>query len=140
MKFRKALSGLMLLFIPFMGTVNAFAVTKGQTPVLRTGEELSIAGTIKDIGGQPLPGVSIMVKGTRKGVSSNGDGKFTLKVQPTDILVFSLVGYRPQEITVGSKTQIEVTLEIQEAVLGEVVVTAIGSNNKKGSWVMLPKK
>ena len=121
----------MLLFIPFMGTVNAFAVTKGQTPVLKTGEELSIAGTIKDVGGQPLPGVSIMVKGTRKGVSSNGDGKFTLKVQPTDILVFSLVGYRPQEITVGSKTQIEVTLEIQESVLGEVVVTAIGIKQQK---------
>ncbi|KQB98653.1 SusC/RagA family TonB-linked outer membrane protein [Pedobacter sp. Hv1] len=114
-----------------MGTVNAFALTQGQTPVLKAGEELSIGGTIKDAGGQALPGVSILVKGTKKGVSSNGDGKFTLKVQPTDILVFSLVGYRSQEITVGSKTQIEVTLEIQESILSEVVVTAIGIKQQK---------
>ena len=130
MMFRKALSGVMLLFIPFMGTATAAAVSKRHLSISKV-EEVSISGTIKDAGGQPLPGVSITVKGSKRGISSNGDGKFNLKVQTTDVLVFSLVGFKSQEITVGSKTIFEVVLQMETSNLDEVVVTAIGIKQQK---------
>lgn len=131
MKFRKALSSLMLLFVPFIGNLDVSAANRVKSPFLSKSDEVSITGTIKDTGGQSLPGVSIMVKGTKKGISSNGEGKFVLNAQPTDVLIFSLVGYKTQEIYVGTKTHFEITLQMEASNLNEVVVTAIGIKQQK---------
>lgn len=131
MKLKKALSSLILLFIPFMGILDVSAANRVKPLFLSKSEELSITGTIKDSGGQPLPGVNVMIKGTKRGISSNGDGKFVLKAQPTDLLVFSLVGYKTQEILVGTKIQFEITLQMEASNLNEVVVTAIGIKQQK---------
>jgi len=130
MMFSKTLGGLMLLFVPFMGIAAAPAASK-QNLSLNNVEEVSITGTIKDAAGLPLPGVSITVKGSKRGISSNGDGKFNLKVQSTDVLVFSLVGFQSQEITVGNRKVFEVTLQMETSNLNEVVVTAIGIKQQK---------
>jgi hypothetical protein len=72
---------------------------------------IRVSGTISDVDGNPLAGANISVKGTARGTMSNGDGQYT--IQATDsksVLVFSYIGYVPQEIAVGSRTLINVTL------------------------------
>ncbi|WP_410479017.1 carboxypeptidase-like regulatory domain-containing protein [Pedobacter gandavensis] len=82
-------------------------------------------GTVKDANGQPFPGVTVLIKGSKKGSSTNGDGKFTIKAQSTDVLVFSLVGYQSKEIAVADKSTINVSLKVEETVLNEIAVTDI---------------
>lgn len=79
------------------------------------------------VDGSPLPGVSVVVKGTTTGTSTDADGRFTLSVPGSDaVLVFSFIGYTTQEIPAGSQTDINVRLSEDAQQLGEVVVTALG--------------
>lgn len=77
--------------------------------------------------GMPLPGVTIIIKGTTQGVSSDFDGNYTINV-PTDggVLVFSYLGFTTIEESVGNRTTINVALETSTETLDEVVVTALG--------------
>ncbi len=131
MKFRKTLTSLILLLLPFTGILASTSAYVVKPLNLSLIDELSISGTIKDSNGQPLPGVNITIKGSKRGVSTNGDGKFVLSAQPSDVLIFSLVGYKPQEVIVGAQTQIEIILQIEASNLNEVVVTAIGIKQQK---------
>ncbi len=87
-----------------------------------------ITGTVTDAeNNQPLPGASIVVKGTTTGTVTDFDGNFEIKAPSEEsILVFSYVGYTPQEIGVGGQTEINVSLVIEASALDEVVVTALG--------------
>jgi TonB-linked SusC/RagA family outer membrane protein len=78
--------------------------------------------------GSALPGVSVLVKGTTSGTSTDTDGKYTINVDnaANSVLVFSFIGFATQEIQVGSRTTIDVTLAEDATQLGEVVVTALG--------------
>jgi TonB-linked SusC/RagA family outer membrane protein len=75
-----------------------------------------------------LPGVSILVKGTTIGTSTDADGKYSLQVPDAEnsVLVFSFIGFATQEVTVGSRGQIDLTLDEDVTQLTEVVVTALG--------------
>lgn len=86
-----------------------------------------VTGTVKDAKGQPVPGTNVLVKGTTLGTSTNFDGKYTINV-PDDnsVLIFSSIGYVSQEVAIGSRTAIDVTLLDDVKQLGEVVVTALG--------------
>ncbi|GAB4031947.1 SusC/RagA family TonB-linked outer membrane protein [Spirosoma gilvum] len=75
---------------------------------------------------QPLPGVSIVVKGSTTGTTSRADGTYSLNVPANGTLTFSFIGYQNQEITVGNRTTIDVSLSVGTAILSEVVVTALG--------------
>ncbi|WP_338395133.1 SusC/RagA family TonB-linked outer membrane protein [Fulvitalea axinellae] len=86
--------------------------------------------TDKEDGGG-LPGVSVAVKGTTRGMVTDVNGKFSLEVEPEDILVFSFVGYKNQEIKVGNQTNINVSLEPDLEQLEEVVVIGYGTQKKK---------
>jgi len=87
----------------------------------------TVTGTINDSSGVPLPGASVIVKGTSNGVSTDFDGNFSLDVQnDTAILVISYIGFKTLEITVGSQTVININLEDDAESLDEVVVTALG--------------
>ncbi|MEN7549379.1 SusC/RagA family TonB-linked outer membrane protein [Rapidithrix thailandica] len=82
----------------------------------------------------PLPGVSILVKGTTKGTVSDVDGNYSLSIPESDaILVFSYVGFKAQEVAVGSQSQIDVALEYEQTELNEVVVTALGIQREEKS-------
>lgn len=93
--------------------------------------EQPITGTITDAKGEVLAGVSVLVKGTNRGTSTNGEGKYSLVVQPSETLVFSFVGYIKKEIVVGNQTEINLVLNEDTQTLGEVVVTALGIKRDK---------
>jgi len=77
--------------------------------------------------GMPLPGVSIQAKGTTAGGTTDMDGKFAINVPSgAKILVFSFVGYNPQEVEVGDRSIVNVILETASIKVEEVVVTALG--------------
>ena len=75
----------------------------------------------------PLPGVNILVKGTAAGTISDADGNYTIGVPSNEsVLVFSFVGYIAQEVAVGGRSSIDVSLNTDSQQLSEVVVTALG--------------
>jgi TonB-linked SusC/RagA family outer membrane protein len=92
-----------------------------------------VTGTITDAKtGEPLPGVTIMVEGTTKGVTTDLNGNYSIEVtQSTDVLVFSYVGYIPEKVNVGGQTTINVMLVADIKLLGEVVVVGYGSQKKE---------
>jgi len=85
-----------------------------------------VKGTVHDANGQPLPGVSIRVKGTSAGTQSDMNGNYSINVPDNATLVFSFLGYDTQEVVVAGKTTINVTLSEAAKNLNEVVVTALG--------------
>ncbi|KAA5244113.1 TonB-dependent receptor plug domain-containing protein, partial [Bacteroides finegoldii] len=87
---------------------------------------ISVSGTVKDTKGEPLIGVSVLVKGTTNGTVTDLDGKFTLKVSAGDILEFSYIGYASQSVTVTNANSLNITLSEDTQALDEVVVTALG--------------
>lgn len=85
-------------------------------------QEKNISGTVSDESGMPLPGVAVLVKGTSTGTQTDFDGKYTLKAMSGQTLVFSYLGMKSVERTVGSATTINVTLQEDAQALEEVVV------------------
>ncbi len=95
----------------------------------------TVTGMVRADSGEPLPGVTITIKGTTKGTTSDIDGKYSLTVESSEgILVFTYVGFMSKEETVGNRTVIDVTLEESHA-LEEVVVTGYSgvSRSKKSA-------
>ncbi|MCH7398732.1 SusC/RagA family TonB-linked outer membrane protein [Belliella sp. DSM 107340] len=92
-----------------------------------------VSGTVLDkTMGDPLPGVTVLVKGTTRGTNTDLDGKFTISLQPGDqVLVFSFVGFSPQEVTVGNQSVINVELDEDIQSLQEAVVIGYGTQDKK---------
>lgn len=91
-----------------------------------------ITGTVTDaITQQPLIGVSVVVKGTNKGTSTNNTGQFTITAEKGATIVFSYVGYASKEIIVGAIKTIQVQLTPVDAQLDQVVVVGYGSQRKK---------
>ncbi|WP_243698857.1 SusC/RagA family TonB-linked outer membrane protein [Flavobacterium sandaracinum] len=90
-----------------------------------------VSGTVSDASG-PLPGASVLVKGTTNGAQTDFDGKFTIKnVGSNAVLVFSYIGLKTQELNVAGKSTVNVVLNEDSAELKEVVVIGYGSVRKK---------
>ncbi len=118
--------GFTLLFTTAV-VVQSQASNSSEIAVPQSAHEVS--GVVSDAGG-PLPGVTIMEKGTANGVSSDIDGKYSLTVQPGAVLVFSFVGYKTQEIVVGNQTTINVVMKEDSQMMEEVVVVGYGTQKK----------
>lgn len=84
-----------------------------------------ITGKVTDSNNQPLTGVSVVVKGTTNGTTTDATGQYTINVKPENILVFSFVGYTSREVLIKGKSLIDVSLEEDAAALDEVVVTGV---------------
>ncbi|MDD4108856.1 MAG: SusC/RagA family TonB-linked outer membrane protein, partial [Prolixibacteraceae bacterium] len=94
-------------------------------------QQRTVNGTVTDEGGQPLPGVSVIVKGTTQGTVTNTDGNFTITGVPEGAtLVFSFVGMRLQEMIVGNQTSINVTMQEESIGIDEVVAIGYGTASK----------
>ncbi len=93
--------------------------------------EKNIRGVVRDENGDALPGVNVLIKGTQRGVSTDISGFFELVLStPSDVLIFSFVGYVSQEITVGNRSALEITLEPDQKTLDELVVVGYGTMKK----------
>jgi TonB-linked SusC/RagA family outer membrane protein len=91
-----------------------------------------ITGKVSDERGEVMPGVNVLVKNSTKGTTADTEGKFTLELSAEeDILVFSFIGYERQEIAVGTRTTIDVTLAPDFAALQEVVVIGYGTQRRQ---------
>ncbi|MCO5238318.1 MAG: SusC/RagA family TonB-linked outer membrane protein, partial [Chitinophagaceae bacterium] len=93
---------------------------------------IEISGVVRDKGGAPLEGVSVTVKGTQMGTTTNADGRFQLSVSSVNNLelVFSFVGYATQTVKAGSRTVFDIVLEEAVADLNDIVVVGYGTQRR----------
>lgn len=105
-----------------LSTSNSVQETKQQ--------KRTVKGLIKDASGIELPGVSVIVKGEKIGTASDLDGNFSIEVPDNAILVFSYIGYLPQEVKVGNNNTLSVTLKEDNQALDEVVVVGYTTQKK----------
>ncbi len=97
----------------------------------------TVAGRVTDgVGGTGLPGVNVLLKGSTAGTSTDAEGKFSLVIptqydNPGATLVFSFVGYSPQEVAVGNQNTVEVAMNVDNRQLNEVVVVGYGTQSRK---------
>ena len=91
-----------------------------------------MSGTVRDETGATLPGVNVVLKGTNSGAITDNDGRYTISV-PDDnaVLVFSFIGYQPQEVVVSNRTEIDISLVLDITALEEVVVVGYGTQRRR---------
>ena len=99
----------------------------------KVGEKLVVTGSVKDKGGMPLPGVTILLKGTQLGGVTDADGNFrlTLPGNTEHVLIFSFVGMKTREIKVNDAKPLTVVMEEDAREMDEVVVVAYGTQLKR---------
>ena len=103
-----------------LGVVLLFLLCAGLSSL---SAQRTITGNVSDAAG-PVPGASVIVKGTTTGAVADGDGNFSFATKGDNLtLVVSAVGYSTKEIALGAQTSIKVTLTEDVSTLGEVVVT-----------------
>jgi TonB-dependent starch-binding outer membrane protein SusC len=128
----------------FEGTGIKYEVYGRQIALLENGEtftfpttesvaqQKSVSGTVTDESGQPLPGVTVSIKGTTQGTVTNTDGNYSLTNIPENAtLVFSFVGIKTQEIAVGDQTTINVAMEVDAIGIEDVIVIGYGTALRK---------
>ena len=93
-------------------------------------QEKKVSGTVSDDNGLPLPGSTIIIKGTSSGVSTDFDGNYSINANVGDVLTFNYVGYADQDQTVGSSNVINVTM-LADTSLEEVIVIGYGTTTKE---------
>ncbi|MEZ0486299.1 SusC/RagA family TonB-linked outer membrane protein [Fibrella aquatica] len=101
----------------------------GALPALA--QDQSITGVVTEVDGSPLPGVTVALKGSTRGANTDATGTFRIQAPATGTLVFSFVGKIPQEVVIGNKTAINITLLDDSQSLQEVVVTGYGTQRRK---------
>ncbi|WP_157202503.1 TonB-dependent receptor [Marinilabilia salmonicolor] len=95
-------------------------------------QERAVRGTVTDQNGEPIPGVTVTVKGTTHGTITDIDGNFSLKVNPeSEVLIFSFVGMKSQEIEIGNNVRFDVVMQEDVMGLDEVVVVGYGIKKKE---------
>jgi Bacterial Alpha-2-macroglobulin MG10 domain/CarboxypepD_reg-like domain/MG2 domain/Alpha-2-macroglobulin family/Alpha-2-macroglobulin bait region domain len=90
-----------------------------------------VSGTVFDESGNPLPGVTVLIKGTSTGTTTDFDGNFSLQANPKDELVFSYIGHSSREINIGNNNSLSISLAGDAQSLDEVVVTAMGVSKER---------
>lgn len=115
-----------LLSLPFSlegkTTLNEVAITNSPP---------TVSGTITSAeDGLPLPGVTILVKGTERGTITDLDGNYSIDAEEGEVLVFSYISFKTQEVTVGATTAIDISMKTDVAQLDQVVVIGYGSSKR----------
>lgn len=94
-------------------------------------QEKTVSGTITDQSNVPLPGVNVVIKGTVQGTQSDFDGNYSIQVAEGQTLVFSYLGQRTVERTVGSSNTVNIQMQEDASQLDEVIVVGYGSQSKR---------
>ncbi|EPR71312.1 TonB-dependent receptor [Cyclobacterium qasimii M12-11B] len=92
--------------------------------------DVTITGTVTDINGEPIPGVTILLPGTTTGTATDLDGKYTITVPEASSLSFSFIGFLTENVAIGERSVVDVVLTEDMASLNEVVVIGYGSQKK----------
>ncbi len=139
-KTRSRVRGIFMLFwvLLFSGTspvpaaLSPFSHGAGYPGQLPSGQkQVTISGKVTDASGVPLPGVTIVVKGTSQGIVTGSDGKYSLKNIPgTATLQFSFIGMKTKEVPVAGKSEINVQMEGSTVNIEEVVAVGYGTMKK----------
>ena len=106
---------------------NLIAIREGKSDEL----DVMVSGKVVSPTGEPLAGVSVTIKGTATGTTTNTNGEYALSTPENATLVFSYIGYTNQEIAVSGRTTISVTLQPSTRVMDEVVVIGYGTASKR---------
>src|SRR5436190_16786055 len=85
-----------------------------------------VTGTVTEPSGGTFPGVNVLIKGTAVGTATDADGKFSIEATESDVLIFSFIGYKSQEVMVGNQTSLSIQLAEDVSTLNEVVVVGYG--------------
>src|SRR5659263_152859 len=115
--------------LKFNGFLVLFIVLVAQ---ITFAQERVVSGVVSDNAGLPLPGVSILVKGTNSGTQTDFDGKYSIKASSSQVLIYSYVGMKTREVK-ASSASVNVKLQSDAEQLNEVVVTALGIKREKKS-------
>jgi TonB-linked SusC/RagA family outer membrane protein len=111
---------------------NILIKASGRTESFLTQQQNAVTGKISDKNGAPLPGVTVVIKGTTTGTITDTNGNYILaNIPPNATLVFSFVGMRTQEIAVGNQTAINVTMQEETIGIDEVVAIGYGTSSKR---------
>ncbi|MFW5774506.1 MAG: SusC/RagA family TonB-linked outer membrane protein [Tangfeifania sp.] len=120
------------------GTNIQYKVIGRQIALFNSGEssdvliqQNSISGTVTGQDGEPMPGVSVVIKGTTTGTITDANGNYSLTAMGDDVLVFSFIGMKKQEVPVNDRSTIDVLLEEETIGVEEVVVIGYGTREKK---------
>ncbi|HEY9259130.1 carboxypeptidase-like regulatory domain-containing protein, partial [Chitinophaga sp.] len=108
-------------------------VVKARSPIPSVWQQVNITvkGKVKDINGNPLPGVTVLLKDTKKGATTDEKGNYVLNdVKKDATLVFQYIGFDPQEIKVEGKASINLVLKESQKTLDEYVVVGYGTQKK----------
>lgn len=111
------------------GTITLKKIVPEVNPQLKHEDKvkhafLPISGTIRDVSGQPMAGVNIVIKGTTNGTTSDAEGKYTINAQTGDVLTFSFIGCISEEVRVSGLTEVDIVLREDIKNLQEIVVNA----------------
>lgn len=105
---------------------------ESSKPQVLANVDWGVKGTVTDEKGEKLPGVSITIKGTTRGTTTNANGDYEISVADgKGILVFSYIGYKPQEVLIDNRTTIKVALVTDTKALEEVIVVGYGTIKKE---------
>lgn len=116
-------------FLAVMGMAILLFTTPGT---LLYGQEQVLTGTVTDgEDGTPLPGVTILIKGTTTGTTTDFDGNYRLSASYGDLLIFSYIGYKSQEVLLTGQTSIDMRMTMDIGELEEIVVIGYGTREKK---------
>jgi len=122
----------LLMILCFLASASLFA------------QRITVTGRVTDETGSPLPGTTVVIKGTTVGASADSDGKYTLDVSSRNVsLIFSFVGFVTQEIAVQNRAVVDVVLQAEITGLQEVIVVGYGTQKKSditGTVSSLPKE
>jgi TonB-linked SusC/RagA family outer membrane protein len=122
-----AISTTPLLFTYPSSASTDFLAERLTTLLQKNEVAITVSGKVRDETGADFPGVNVLVKGTSVGTSTDINGNYSVEVpDESAVLVFSFIGYTTQEITVGSRTTIDLSMAPDTKALEEVVVTALG--------------
>ena len=127
----KARSFLLFVLLGVLGTTSIYASSSSEM-VNDLSDELqsTVTGVVTDENGSPLPGASVVVKGTTTGAVTDFDGNYSISAASDGVLIFSYVGYSTQEIDINGRSTVNAGLEVDASQLDEVVVVGYGTQKK----------
>src|SRR5690554_5901828 len=90
-------------------------------------QTIEVTGQVTDESGEPIPGATVLVKGTTTGMATDMDGRYSMSTSADAVLVFSFIGFQPQEVVIGNRSIIDIKLVSDFGSLEEVVVIGYGT-------------